>query len=102
MAENKDSVSSRPELKGGASGGGQGEEAKAEGLERPPGHHHVRGVHRAELEQEVIDSKQDCAQECEARTEEDSDIIPLGARPQRRVDKDGAVTGAHCTDRTGL
>ena len=85
-----------------APGHGEGEEAEAEGLERPPGQHHVRGVHVAELEQEVVGGKEDCAQEGEAQAEEDLDTVPLGARPQRGLDDDRSVTGAHCAEHTFL
>ena len=82
LTENQDCIRPRPELEGGAPGRGEGEEAEAEGLERPPGQHHVRGVHGAELEQEVVGREQDCAQESQDKPEDDLALVSLRARPQ--------------------
>ena len=82
MTKNKDCIRTRFELEGGASGRGEGKDAEAEGLERPPGQHHVRGVHGAELEQEVVGRKQDRADESQDKPEDDLALVSLGARPQ--------------------
>ena len=102
LTENQHSIHPRAELEGGAPGRGEGEEAEAEGLERPPGHHHVSGVHHPVLEQEVVGGEQDRAEEREAEPQHDLDLVSLEARPHRGLDEDGAVTGAHCAEHTFL
>ena len=82
MTENQDRICPRPKLEGGAFSRGDGKEAEAEGLERPPGQHHVRGVHGAELEQEVVGREQDRAQKSQEKPEDDLALVSLRARPQ--------------------
>ena len=82
LTENQDCIRTRFELEGGAPGRGEGKDAEAEGLERPPSQHHVRGVHGAELEQEVVCRKQDRAQKSQDKPEDDLALVSLRARPQ--------------------
>ena len=81
LNKNKDCIRTRFELEGGAPGRGDGQETEAEGLERPPGQHHVRGVHGAELEQEVVGREQDRADESQDKSEDDLALVSLRAQP---------------------
>ena len=50
----------------------------------------------------MVGGEQHRAEEREAETEDDLELVSLEARPHRGLDKDGAVTGAHCAEYTFL
>ena len=50
----------------------------------------------------MVGGEQDRAEERETETEDDLELVSLVARPHRGLDKDGAVTGAHCAEHTLL